>query len=314
MSDQQSGTQLPPQSAAPDQSQPNSQQPPAQRAAAPAPRLAPPRPDQEPAYIKARLDRDREAQRKRLAEELGVPDIETLKELRRKEAEELALLRQSAKDAELAKMSETDRLKAELDAEKRARADAEEKARIAQQKHDATKEETFVRDVASRYISDRFTKAASLEFREYLVQLRREDPAAYRKFSSDEREVEKWFRKYTRQYPEFAKSAGAQDSKPAPKLPPKASPAASIRRPTPRITTPGAERRRLTQPVPKDPPPAGSNGAHIDPTIFNGKTTRPGMSNSMTTEELRQYNEMIKAKYSNGKVRIDPHFLQLPKT
>ena len=248
---------------------------PATPAAAPAaadpPPAAPPPPAAAPAAAPARaaasdeplaerLERARRKARADVLKELGVENPEVIKN----ERAELARLKAEKDKADRDKLTREQQLEADLKKEREQRAALEAKLAEAETGRVYEKQDAMILQIAGRHVDTDSAiklKAARIAFAEYVESIPKSQVQRM-----NERDVDTFFRKFAKENPDFAKKGA----------PPPPQPPAAARKP---ITT-------STQVAAKQgaPPPAPTS---TDPSVnAQGKTFKPGQSNSMTRAEM----------------------------
>jgi hypothetical protein len=227
---------------------------------------------------------------------LGVDDPEKAREL----VERARTLAEEDAKRKAADLSEVDRAKAERD---QAVADAErvrgELEELKEQRlHD--QQDVLLRGLAGQHVAADAIDYARWKWRTHVLSL---DEAEQVKLT--ERDAKKFFARFAVENPKYALQAEA----PAPAdgaAPPRPATTAAPRppaRPAPRPVAPPARPSPTRAPAPPGgtvrrpasngaPPPTRqeqSAGADTDPTMHNGKTTKPGLPNSMTRQELKAF-------------------------
>jgi phosphatidylserine/phosphatidylglycerophosphate/cardiolipin synthase-like enzyme len=201
-----------------------------------------------------RIEQAKRAERKKLIEAFGTDDPNEIRKIK----SELEEMRKEREERERAKMSEVERLNADLE-KARKEADAwRTKARAADEQRAFEKQDSIIRKIASRYVGDDYVDdVAFLYARQVLTKVSPRDAA-----KMTDKDVEKWFASYAKSKPAFAR------------VQPSAAPAPA---PAPK---PEPERRPLTtgaRPVQR-PMPNTTNAAAA-------KTAKPGMPNTMSKAE-----------------------------
>lgn len=203
--------------------------------------------------------------------ELGIETPDKLKA----EREELQKLKDEQEKAKREKLSREEQLNADLEAERAKRAKAEQDLQAARQTSTYAQQDALITQIAIRHVDPTSrvkVSAAKVAFSDYVQTLSKDQRARL-----SEAAIDRWFRRFVRQEPDFAPKA--------PVAPTSAAPAAS--------TTP--VRKPISSPTPPRPPAPGAQPK--DPTIgANGKTTLPGRPNSMNRKELREHLAKIGQK------------------
>lgn len=223
--------------------------------------------------LRARLERARKQERENLLKTLGVDSPDKVKA----DLEELKRLREESEKIKRQTMSREEQLQADLEKERARIAELETKLHEETTSRVYEKQDAMINGLASKYIDPTpiKLKSARREFAEYIDTLPKSQVARLR-----DKDIEKWFAKFAKDYPDFAKKEAAPEStqaetvqaeaaKPAPKSPP-----APIRKPA-----------STAAPAKKSPPEPASQGS--DPSVNpQGKTFRPGQPNSMSRAEM----------------------------
>ncbi len=258
---------------------------PAQQA---APAAAPRRPttaDLPPVALSERLKRAEKAERERWARELGVDDPAKAKE----KLARLAELEKAQEEQKRAQMSELERIRADLEAERAAKTELQTQLDAMREEQLYSKQDALISGIATQFIDPDALDLARMHFAKHVREMA---PEAQEKVT--ERDVKKFFERWSILHPKFAKSVETPASA-APPAPPAPGPASNVRgapgaKPGARVPPVGAMRRPITNgapPAKREPAPAGGGGN--DPTIEAGKTTKPGQKNSMSKAELRAF-------------------------
>lgn len=216
--------------------------------------------------LKARLDRAKrqaaEEARAAVLAELGITDKAQLT----KEREEAKALREAQEKAERERMTREEQLSKDLEAERAKREKAEATSQQATRTATYAQEDARITQIAIRHVdasSSVKVKAAKIEFSDYVERLTEAQRARL-----SEASIDRWFRRFIKDNPDFAPRAAE---------PPAGAPA-----PKPPVTRP------IHAPAPKAPRAATPQSQ--DPTMgANGKTTLPGKPNSMNKQELRDH-------------------------
>jgi hypothetical protein len=220
--------------------------------------------------LSTRLERARKAERERLLKAIGYESPEKAKA----DFEELKKLREEREKAEREKMTELQRIQADLEAERKMRSELEAKLREESTARLYEKQDSAIYQIASRHVdsSSLKLKTAKREFAEYIDSLPKSQVSRM-----SEKDIEKWFIKFTKENPEFARKT---DAPPAPA--PVAKPLDPIKKPA---GAPPSTKKVVA------PAPVGSSK---DPTIDErGKTVKPGLPNSMSKAEIAAYLKKI---------------------
>lgn len=222
--------------------------------------------------LKARL----EQQKRATLRELGIDDPERWKAEQAAKDKRLAEFQQREEEAKRASMTELDRLRADLDAEKAARLAAESKAQEAEEARVAQERDVVVREVASRHIDPEFYELAALELRRYCQELARTAPKKLERMT--DADIDAFFADLAKRRPRLAPA-------PAEGTDPKNGTSRAVAARRPAILPP---RTRPAGGAPIRQPPAAQ--AKQGPAgIPAGKTLRPGLPNSMTKAEVDAY-------------------------
>ncbi len=265
-------------------------QPPAPVVAPPAPAavVAPPAPPAAPARRsnalsdeeKARLNDHKDREKRRLLrEEYGTDDeaeVARIRLERKKKLDEHDALVAAEAERKRSQMSEVEQLQAEVASLKSENEDL--KRQLAETKKDvvAKEQDSRIQGIAIKHVRLDRVKYAKQEFREYVVKL-----TDVEKRRLNEVTIDKWFKKFATDNPDMALGAPAAPppaaTPPVPAAAPPAAPAAGA--PPLRRVLPAGGARPVV-PVPRQAAPA-------DP--FAGKTMKPGLPNSMTPKEVREY-------------------------
>jgi hypothetical protein len=205
--------------------------------------------------LAARLQREREAERRRL----GVDDPKKLQADR----EELLRLRKEKEERDRAAMTESEKLQADLAA---LRAEKDQLAARLKEREEALtfeQQQRRITGIASNAIDPEAIDFALHRFGRHLSQL---DPRKRARMT--DKDVGDWFADFAAKNPKFAKGQPSTTTTPA-----KAAP--TLRRPSNGMPP------QKTVPTPAKP--ADTSG------LVNGKTIKSGQSNSMTPAEVRAY-------------------------
>lgn len=233
--------------------------------------------------LAARLDRER----RKILRDLDIDDPAKFKAQREAERAELARLKEQEEAGKRAQMSELQRVQADLDAERKAREAAEAKARDLEEVAIAHEQEAAVRGAALRHVDPEMYDYARTDFQRHIRELERRDPKKLAAMSEDD--IEKFFKDLVKKKPRLAPLPAAEQTaeakKPAASARPGTPPPAAAR-PAPRASTlarrPAAGSPPLRQPPAPPAKPANPGGS-------NGKTVKPGLPNSMSSEELKAH-------------------------
>jgi hypothetical protein len=246
------------------------------------PSRAPKAADLPPDTLAARLAHAKEQAAKEARAEvyrtLGIEDPEKFKADRLKTDEELKRFRDSEEKRKRLEMTETQRLQADLDREKAARQKAEAKALELEETTISSQQEQVVQRAGLKVVHPRFYKFARGEFLTHVNELQATDPKQLDELT--EQDVERFFRKLLKEYPEWAqqREADPHDAKAAEaKAAAEKAKAPVVRRPL----SNGAPPPRMPALRPKSELQVPTDGA-------NGKTILPGRENSMNRAELNQ--------------------------
>ena len=244
------------------------QEAPAASPETPAPPVRTPvaRPAMPDEALRARLERARKQERENILKSIGVDSPEKVKA----DLEELKHLREESEKSNREKMTREQQLQSDLEKERTRYAELEAKFKEESTSRVYEKQDAKINDIASKYIatSGIKLKSARREFAEYVESLPKSQVARM-----GEKDIEKWFAKFAKENPEFAKPSeepAAATPAPAPKTPP-----APVRKPA-GASTPV----KKSQPAPASP----SQDPSMSP---QGKTLRPGQANSMSKAELK---------------------------
>lgn len=234
--------------------------------------------------LKTRLDRARAQGQEVFFKELGVKsEAEAREKLAR-----LKTAEQEAEKRRLSELSEVERLKAELEAERQKNAALEAQlAEHAQEREHAQHEQTVVR-AAGELIDPDALPLFRMHLAQHVKKLAETNPELAERFGS--KGVERFAKKWVEKHPKFAKqvttttTAQPEGAKPTTTPTRSAPPAPGARPPQPVV------RRPVTTGAPQQKNPAPrvttTQGA---PVTANGKTARPGQPNSMTGPEVARF-------------------------
>lgn len=178
----------------------------------------------------------------------GTTDRKKIAEIKAKTAK----LEEDAEKRKRAEMSQIDRYKADLERERKKRQELEQQYSQLERRRAYDKQDSKVRDLARRYVDDKYIKYAVRDFAEHVSSL--DDTAVAR---IDERGVAKWFADFTKREPAWARRDGKRGT-------------------------------RNRQPVTTGTPPTQSRPTPT-PQSSAGKTAKPGLPNSMSKKELRAH-------------------------
>lgn len=233
------------------------------------PTTAPPTGDPEPATEEEmRLGRDafnaRIAQAKRSAEAAAVERHKAWLRERygtddQSEIDKLIAnskkLQEEAEERRRAEMTELDRFKADLAAERRRREAAERKVLEAERRRRFDKQDAAITRIAGGHVDADLVEDAALLFARHVSTL---DADRVKKMS--EKDVTKWFADFVKRKPAWKRADNA----------------------------PPPEKPKPKQPVTTGTPPTGQPEP-VPTGTATGKTFKPGQSNSMTKEEVEAY-------------------------
>lgn len=264
----------------------------------------PPRPGRGPvttvgipdAALKARLDRARAQGQEPFFRALGVKTEAEAKEKLAK----LAMAEQEGEKRRLAELSEVERLKAELDAERQKNAALEQRLASHEQEREHEQHEQVVVRVAGEQVIPKALKIFRIDLAAHVKRLGETNPELAEKFN--ERGIKRFTDKWLRENPEFAKQAAPADAAAGEKPPVVVPPARGATPPTgARPAQPVPQRRALTTGIPprKNPAPPVNAGGAAPPGTMNGKTARPGQPNSMSSAEVKQFAAQNGIRYNS---------------
>lgn len=237
-----------------------------------------------PMSSEAISDRVARERKKFLREYFGTEDEEEA-------AKRAAKLKQPGKHMSPDDLKEFERLKRIEQARQRTRQTQEQRTKTDIETRDArikeleteihtmrtdaavSEQDQKIADAASEYVDPKFMRYAKRDLAEHLIDLKNDKPEQFKKFG--EASLKRWFEKYAKENPQFAKQAEASTGDPSP-------PAATT--PAPSSST-VPKRVVVKSPAPKAPPkPAPKDTA----STVGGKTIAPG-PNSMSKTELRAH-------------------------
>jgi TolA-binding protein len=216
--------------------------------------------------LTTRLERARKAERERILKSLGYESADKAKA----DFEELKKLRVEKEASEREKMTELQRFQTDLETERKLRIELEGKLKEESNARLYEKQDAAIYQIAARHVdsSSLKLKTAKREFAEYIDSLPKSQVSRM-----NEKDIEKWFSKFTKENPEFAR-------KDAPVIEVKEEPKAVEPLRKPAGAPPIVKKTGAPQPV----------GTSKDPALdTKGKTPRPGLPNSMTRAELTEY-------------------------
>lgn len=244
---------------------------------------------------RATISNIRERERKRaLKDAYGTDDPDEIERIRRQRAEdaqarekekaELEELRRKQAEAERSKMSETERLQADLKLKDDKIRELELELQKLREETLTVRQESAVKTTAVRHrlkAKPSIMRVVLAEFGAYYLGLTNTEKRRFRVPADAERMLDRWMAKFAKENPEMCEVA------PAPKEEKKdettTSPA--VRTPTVVRQPVGAPRRPAAA-----PPPARSPTTARSPDMDeNGKTTKPGLPNSMNSAELAAF-------------------------
>ena len=201
-----------------------------------------------------RIEQAKRAERKKLVEAFGTDDPAEIRKIK----DELTAMRTERDERERAKMSEVERLNADLARAQEETTKWRDKARSVDAQRAFDKQDAIIRKIAAKHVGDDYVDdVAFLYARQVLTKVSPRDAA-----KMTDKDVDKWFSTYAKSKPAFARVQVSAASPPAPE-PPKA--------PLQRPLTTGP------RPVQK-PSPTATNA-------LTTKTAKPGMPNTMTKGE-----------------------------
>lgn len=236
--------------------------------------------------LASRLARVRQTEAKRWSEALGVDDPTKVKE-RLARAEQLE---KEAEERKRSQMTELDRFKADLEAERAQRTELEKQ--LAKEREDRLyeKQDATIERFASEVVDSTCLRLAKTEFASHLRELGETDPKKVAKMT--ERDVRKWFADWVKEHPKFAREAAAAAAEAATAAKGgKTGAAVAAAAPARRALTNGASPRRAA------PAPAGRAPGPGTAATAAGKTPRPGQKNSMSKQELKEYAKGLGINY-----------------
>jgi hypothetical protein len=244
--------------------------------------------DLSPEALATRLARTREQTIKQVREQLkaatGIEDPEALA-ARWKELQGLSAKEEERRRAEL---SEIERHKADLLQERTKRTELEQQVQQLQREREDAQRDHQVAQLAGQYVDPEAVSLARIKFAEHLRGLPKEQVSRYEK---NPKLVEIWFRGWAKKNARFAigatttraatqESSEQETQQQQTTQTQQASRAAQM--PARRPITNGVGPRRAGMPV--------ATGTRPDPSVgANGKTVKPGLSNSMTPQEVREH-------------------------
>ena len=264
---------------------------PAQPPAAPARR---PADDEETPEDRARASNIRQRERAKANKELyGTDDPEEIERIKRqrsdrdaqfeKDQAELVALRKKDQDAERAKMSDVERLTADLAARDARIKDLE--AELAKTKQEAVSERqsSLVKQAAVRHrikAKPSIMRVVLSEFGAHYLELTSVEKKQWASPAAAERLLDKWMGRFAKDNPEMCDAPPAVPADPAAAAPKPAAPRPTV------VRQPIGAPRRPAPPPPARTPTTSTRTADMDE---NGKTTRPGQPNSMNAAELAAF-------------------------
>lgn len=214
--------------------------------------------------LRARLERARKQERDNILKMLGTDSPEKVKA----DLEELKKIRETNEKSDREKMTREQQLMKDLETDRARIAELEGKLREESTARVYEKQDVAISQIASRHIDTTpiKLKSARREFAEYVESLPKSQVARM-----GEKDIEKWFAKFAKDNPDFArKELQAAAQAVVPKAPP-----APVRKPAGAPPT-----------ASKKPAPAPTSSG-IDPSANSqGKTFRPGQANSMSKAEV----------------------------
>lgn len=222
---------------------------------------------------------EREKARKEMMAELGITDPAAFKAAQEAQAKELKRLKTEEDKRKRDAMSEQDKLKADLEAEKQARLKVEGELTTMRNQQTLTQQIERVNGIASKHVRPSLLKAAGWEFTAYLKTITAEERAEL-----DDKDIDKWFKDLVKENADYAPLPPvAADGETPPAKPPPA-----------KLEGPKIVRRPVTtgRPLPSGTPP---QRPAADPLA--GKTFRSGQKNSMTREEVKEATSKMGLKY-----------------
>lgn len=278
-------------------------------AAPPAPPAAPPAAPAPPAALPAepparsrRADDDvgtpeeratisniRQRERKRAMKDLyGTDDEEEIERIKRRRAEadsafeknqqELERLRQKDAEAERAKMSETERLSADITALREENKQLKDQVAKAREEALTERQNSAVKQAAIRHrirAKPAVLRVVLAEFAAHYLSLTNTERRRFASQPEAERMLERWMGRFAKENPEMCEAAPAAAADKPEERP------AAIAQPRPAVRRPVGTQR------PAAPPAARSATTARSPDMDeNGKTTLPGRPNSMTRAEV----------------------------
>lgn len=237
-------------------------------------------PEERVSDIKAR------ERRRFLKEHYGTEDeeqaaaIKANREKKIKRAEELEAEQEKAR---LANLSELDRVKEELRIEREKA--AAEKQRLESQVQNTRSElelerqDVQISSIASKHVAPKFLKTAKIELGEYIETLTKAQLADF-----DQKKIDKWFRDFVKENPEFAPKAPAAAAKTPEEIELEKKKAATAAVPPKRAPI-GAPRGTTVRRPPTTTQAAEGKGT------YKGKKVK-----DLTAAELREYKKSIGMK------------------
>jgi hypothetical protein len=236
--------------------------------------------------LSQRLARATSAANRRWSETLGVDDPTKVKE----RLDRAAQLEKEAEERKRSEMTELDRFKADLEAERAQKAELQKQLEKEREDRLYEKQDATIAQFAAEVVDPTCIRLAKAEFASHLRELGESDPKKVAKMT--ERDVRKWFSDWVKEHPKFAREAAADAAAAAAASKGgKAGAAAAAAAPARRALTNGASPRRAA------PAPAGRAPGPGTAATAAGKTPRPGQKNSMNKAELKEYAKTLGVNY-----------------
>ncbi len=225
--------------------------------------------------LKARLDRERERERKRLLREhYGTDDpqeVSRLKAAREEESKEFARLRRVEDARKRARMTDAQRIQKENEAKEAELQKLREELQQERQGHVIEKQNHVITAAAGKHVAPESQDFALFKLKQHVKELQ-EDPKKLRLFSSKlDKSLDRWFGDFAKQYPQHAIAVTTTEP---------------VKPEEPVVAKPVVVPRR--RPITTGNPPATKTPAPKDgPGQVAGKTVKPGQ-NQMSKSELAE--------------------------